>query len=185
MNKKIFLLSLIILSILVIIPSTYFTDFISTIDNDLSSTNKEYNYYKYYNYDNIADSERQIWNEASEVKYQTPAGNGSSHDPIIAYNYVKNYKKADCFGMTAYLYYRFNFEEHIPARDVVCTVTSSTSRTHHSIQLYINGQWINPYYGYNKIDENYTIGMNTINDNYTVYRNPPDEKGNIPEANIN
>lgn len=183
MNKNIIIVLILIITALLtflMIPNSLIT-VVDEINNQMNP-NIDSDYFKYYYYNNITDSERNIWADASKVSYKSFAENGSSHDPYIAYKYIKENKNADCYGMTAYLYYRFNFEEYIPARDIVYHSNSSKSGTHHTIQLYIHNKWINPYYGYKHLNYNFSVGQSAIENNYTVYRNPPDSYGNIPNV---
>jgi len=120
--------------------------------------------------------ESQIWEDASKIAY----GYGcSEHDPKTAFDTLsKGGISADCYGMTAYLYYRFNFQAGILARDVK-TWGSGHSGTHHFIQLYQGGKWVTPKDGYKKLSGNFGISANTNENGTCIARAEPSKKGDI------
>lgn len=71
-------------------------------------------------------------------------GGGSSHDPLTAYQWTEKYKRCDCFGASASLFYQFSHFTNIPVRVVWGYSPRASSGTHFTIQLKENGQWIDP-----------------------------------------
>ncbi|MGI6564913.1 hypothetical protein [Methanosphaera sp.] len=71
-------------------------------------------------------------------------GGGSSHDPLTAYQWTEKYKRCDCFGASASLFYQFSHFTNIPVRVVWGYSPKAGSGTHFTIQLKENGQWIDP-----------------------------------------
>lgn len=79
-------------------------------------------------------TEDQIWADAAKIKY---AHANSTQDPEEAWEMFggkESESETDCYGMSAYLYYRFNNQANIP-----CRVVGDTS--HHVVMLYKNNQW--------------------------------------------
>lgn len=81
--------------------------------------------------------ESAIWADAQKIHYAH--GSCSSQDPNEAYKILQPKIgqpdcKADCYGMSAYLYYRFNNEANIP-----CRVVGDSS--HHVVMLFKNNAW--------------------------------------------
>lgn len=123
-------------------------------------------------------TEDAIWNEARQIIYGH-SGYGSTHDPMAAKDNIYAGRTADCYGLTAWLYYKFNFQAGIPARDIKFRGTG-TSGSHHTIQLYKNGQWINPKYGYTGCSGNFGFSASMYSEGACIYRAEPDSNGNIP-----
>lgn len=83
-------------------------------------------------------SESEAWEWAEKVAYNHGT---STHDPKEAFNKLDNGTGADCYSLTAALYYIFNFKVGIKARDICYHSPYASSGSHHTIQLYRNGQW--------------------------------------------
>ena len=85
---------------------------------------------------NSGDSaaEDQIWKDAAKIKY---AHANSTQDPEEAWKMFggkESQSSTDCYGMSAYLYYRFNNQANIP-----CRVVGDSS--HHVVMIYKNNAW--------------------------------------------
>ena len=71
-----------------------------------------------------SSTEEQIWMDAAKCKWAQDQEDCSTNDPATAKKHYDDYTKQgkevhfDCFGMSAYLYYRFNYEAHIPCQVV-------------------------------------------------------------------
>lgn len=90
-------------------------------------------------------TEQQIWSDAAKVKY---CHCNSTQDPETAYKQLsgkEDQSKTDCYGMSAYLYYRFNNQAGIPCRVI-------GNSTHHVITLYKNNAWYEPRSEYKQLD---------------------------------
>lgn len=97
-------------------------------------------------------TEQQIWSDASKIHYGHEC---SSDDPKEAYDTLQpNLGKisADCFGMSSYLYYRFNYQAGVPCRIIVGS-GSGSSGTHRVVELYKNNQWYKPVDEYKALEE--------------------------------
>ena len=82
----------------------------------------------------ISATEDQIWKDAAKIKY---AHANSTQDPDEAWKMFggkEDKSSTDCYGMSAYLYYRFNNQANIPCRVV------GDSR-HHVVMIYKNNAW--------------------------------------------
>ena len=88
-------------------------------------------------------TEEEAWKVASSWGY---GGSCSSHDPNEAWNMLgtKTGQSPDCYGATAWLYYVFNMKVGVPARDICYHSDCASSGSHHTIQLYRNGEWVDP-----------------------------------------
>ena len=88
-------------------------------------------------------TEEEVWNIASTYGY---GGIGTNHDPQKAWEMMgtKTGLSPDCYDCTAWLYYVYNYKVGIPARDICYHSQYATSGSHHTIQLYRNGQWEDP-----------------------------------------
>lgn len=103
-------------------------------------------------------TEQQIWADAAKIHY----ANGdtcSSDNPKEAYdtlqpNLGKAECKADCYGMSSYLYYRFNYQAGIPCR-IIQGSGSGSSGTHRVVMIYRNNQWYRPVDEYSKLEGNF------------------------------
>lgn len=124
-----------------------------------------------------SSTEDAVWSDASKVVYD---GNNccSSHDPQTAFEAITKGAGADCYGMTAYLYYRFNFQLGILARDVK-TWGSGRSGTHHFIQIFKGGKWITPKDEYKKLSGNFGISGSTNENGTCIARAEPKTRGDI------
>lgn len=85
-------------------------------------------------------TESQVWEIAQSMSY---AHRGSNHCPSKGFALFKKGGSGDCYDVTAALYFAFNYKVGIPARDT-CGHGTGTSGSHHWIQLYKNGSWIDP-----------------------------------------
>ena len=78
--------------------------------------------------------EKSIWMDAAKCKWAQDQEDCSTQDPATAKKHYDEYTKQgkevhfDCYGMSAYLYYRFNNEANIP-----CQVVGDSS--HHVVML--------------------------------------------------
>lgn len=79
-------------------------------------------------------SEENIWKDAAKCKWAQDQEDCSTQDPATAKKHYDDYSAQgkevhfDCYGMSAYLYYRFNNEANIP-----CQVVGDSS--HHVVML--------------------------------------------------
>lgn len=83
--------------------------------------------------DGSAD-EVKIWTEGAKIHY---AHENSTENPEEAWKMFggkEAQSSTDCYGMSAYLYYRFNHQAGIP-----CRVVGDSG--HHVVMLYKNNQW--------------------------------------------
>ena len=85
---------------------------------------------------NTGDSaaEDQIWKDAAKIKYEHA---NSTQDPEEAWKMFggkESQSSTDCYGMSSYLYYRFNNQANIP-----CRVVGDSS--HHVVMIYKNNAW--------------------------------------------
>ena len=96
-------------------------------------------------------TEQQIWADAAKRHYGHEC---SSDDPKEAYDTLQpNLGKisADCFGMSSYLYYRFNYQAGVPCRIIVGS-GSGASGTHRVVELYKNNSWYKPVDEYKALE---------------------------------
>jgi len=98
------------------------------------------------NANNVSSStEDQIWNDAAKIKYEHA---NSTQDPEEAWKMFggkEDQSSTDCYGMSSYLYYRFNNQANIP-----CQVVGDSS--HHVVMIYKNNAWYEPRDEYKKLD---------------------------------
>ncbi len=83
-------------------------------------------------------TEQEAWDWAKKVPYNHGT---STHDPKEAYDKLNSGTGADCYSLTAALYYIFNYKVGIKARDICYHSPYASSGSHHTIQLYRNGSW--------------------------------------------
>lgn len=110
-------------------------------------------------------TEQAIWADAAKIHYGHEC---SSSDPEEAYKTLQpNLGKisADCFGMSSYLYYRFNYQAGIPCRVYVGS-GSGSSGTHRVVALYKNNTWYRPVQEYQQLENlfRYNSSCKTTND---------------------
>lgn len=91
-----------------------------------------------------AEKRKQIFAKAATWTYKSPDGDGSSSDPYTAYQHTERYRRCDCFGASASLYYQFKTFTNYDVRVVVGYSPYASSGTHRTIQLKENGQWVDP-----------------------------------------
>ena len=124
-----------------------------------------------------SSSEEQIWADAAKCKWAQDQPDCSTNDPATAKKHYDEYTAKgqevhfDCFGMSAYLYYRFNNEAHIPAH-----VIGSTD--HKVIELYKNNQWYKPIEEYRRLDHLFHYDGPTSSPNSPVLLEAPNMNGN-------
>ena len=98
---------------------------------------------------------------------------GTGHDPQKGWEKIGTTKgaKGDCYDVTAWAYYCYNFKVGIPARDV-CGKGNGSSGTHHCIQIQKNGEWVYPDW-YSEVTQNLKVssGMKSAT-GYQVCRPP-------------
>ena len=103
---------------------------------------------------------------------------GSGHDPKKGYDIVTKNKAGDCYDVTAFAYYVYNFKIGIPCRDIVGKGYGA-SGTHHVAMIQKDGQWVFPSW-YDKVTTNLKVTSGMKNGDYKVSREPP-TNGQIPE----
>lgn len=112
---------------------------------------------------------------APQLKYEHL---GSQHDPQKGYDIVTKNKAGDCYDVTAFAYYVYNFKIGIPCRDIVGKGYGA-SGTHHVAMIQKDGQWIFPSW-YEKVTTNLKVTSGMKEGDYKVSREPP-TNGQIPE----
>ena len=121
---------------------------------------------------NASSTEEQIWADAAKCKWAQDQEDCSTNDPATAKKHYDDYTARgqevhfDCFGMSAYLYYRFNNETNIPAH-----VIGSTD--HKVIELYKNNQWYKPVEEYRRLDYKFHYDDATRSPNSPVLLEAP------------
>ena len=103
---------------------------------------------------------------------------GSGHDPQKGYDIVTENKAGDCYDVTAFAYYVYNFKIGIPCRDIVGKGYGA-SGTHHVAMILKDGDWVFPSW-YDKVTTNLKVTSGMKSGDYKVSREPPDSSGNIP-----
>ena len=106
---------------------------------------------------NSSTTEAQIWEHASKFCHYTSCGElreaeSDTNDPQVAEEYVKKKEAANtpkiclsCYGMSAWLYYQFNYKANIP-----CHVIFTAG--HKVVELYKDNKWYKPIEEYRQID---------------------------------
>lgn len=107
---------------------------------------------------NASSTEEQIWKDASICYHfwDKPIVDDRSetNDPNVAIAFYNECKKANkdiifsCYGMSAYLYGRFNNETNIPAHVI-------GNSEHKVIELYKNNQWYKPIEEYRQLRQGF------------------------------
>ena len=122
-------------------------------------------------------TEQEAWEIAKTWGYN---GSCSSHEPDEAWNTLGTKKgvSPDCYGATAWLYYVFNMKVGIPARDICYHSDYASSGSHHTIQLFKDGQWIDPP-EYDQM-HNYLGVIKSRNKSEDHICRPPPSGGSIP-----
>lgn len=122
-------------------------------------------------------TEEEAWKIASSWGY---GGSCSSHEPEEAWKALGTNTgvSPDCYGATAWLYYVFNMKVGIPARDICYHSDYASSGSHHTIQLYRNGQWEDPA-EYDQLTTNLKVIKSRDKSKDHISREPP-ENGKIP-----
>lgn len=124
-----------------------------------------------------SSTEEQIWADAAKCKWAQDQPDCSTNDPATAKKHYDEYTAKgqevhfDCFGMSAYLYYRFNNEAHIPAHVI-------GSSDHKVIELYKNNQWYKPIEEYRRLDHLFHYDGATSSPNSPVLLEAPNMNGN-------
>lgn len=123
-----------------------------------------------------SSSESQIWADAAKCKWAQDQPDCSTNDPATAKKHYDDYTAQgkevhfDCFGMSAYLYYRFNNETSTPAH-----VIGSTN--HKVIELYKNNAWYKPIEEYRQLDTLFRYDDATSSPNSPVLLEAPNMNG--------
>lgn len=120
-------------------------------------------------------TEQMLEELAPQLKY---AHLGSGHDPKKGYDIVTKNKAGDCYDVTAFAYYVYNFKIGIPCRDIVGKGYGA-SGTHHVAMILKDGDWVFPSW-YDKVTTNLKVTGGMKSGDYKVSREPPDSSGNIP-----
>ena len=112
---------------------------------------------------------------APQLKYEHL---GSGHDPQKGYDIVMKSKAGDCYDVTAWAYYCYNFKIGIPCRDIVGKGYGA-SGTHHVAMIQKNGDWVFPSW-YANVTTNLKVTSEMKSGDYKVSREPPTADGKIP-----
>lgn len=117
-------------------------------------------------------NEEQIWTEAAKIPYGSCF---SSEDPNEAYNHLHGHEGdaaycTECYGMSSYLYYRFNNEAGIP-----CQVVGDSG--HHVVMLDRGSGFVETREEYRKYNFDYYFKWRE-NQNTSVLLPAPGGKGN-------
>ena len=120
-------------------------------------------------------TEQMLEELAPQLKYEHL---GSGHDPQKGYDIVTKNKAGDCYDVTAFAYYVYNFKIGIPCRDIVGKGYGA-SGTHHVAMILKDGDWVFPSW-YDKVTTNLKVTGGMKKGDYKVSREPPDSSGNIP-----
>ena len=120
-------------------------------------------------------TEQMLEELAPQLKYEHL---GSGHDPQKGYDIVTKNKAGDCYDVTAFAYYVYNFKIGIPCRDIVGKGYGA-SGTHHVAMILKDGDWVFPSW-YDKVTTNLKVTSGMKKGDYKVSREPPDSGGNIP-----
>ena len=118
-------------------------------------------------------TEDQIWADAAKITY---AHANSTQDPEEAWEMFggkESESETDCYGMSAYLYYRFNNQANIP-----CRVVGDTS--HHVVMLYKNNQWQETRDEYRALDQLFRWKTDQVT---TVLLDAPNSPGSTSSGN--
>lgn len=119
-----------------------------------------------------SSSEEAIWQDAAKVHYlRRDSRTCSNQDPKGAYDTIhpklgQDDCFADCYGMSAYLYYRFNNEASIPCRVV-------GNSTHHVVMIFKNNAWYEPRSEYKKLEGDFAWKTNQCTDVLLAEPNNP------------
>ena len=121
-------------------------------------------------------TEDQIWKDAAKIKY---AHANSTQDPDEAWKMFggkEDKSSTDCYGMSSYLYYRFNNQANIP-----CRVVGDSS--HHVVMIYKNNAWKETRDEYKNYNFDYLFKWKTEQNTTTLLeaKNPP--SGSSSNAN--
>lgn len=102
------------------------------------------------------------------------------HDPIHAWNvyHMNKGMTGDCYDVTAWAYYVYNFKAGVWARDIVGK-GDAESGTHHVIQIRSNGEWIFPSW-YHECATNLRLTDAMKNGQYHVARDVPTARLKYP-----
>ena len=103
---------------------------------------------------------------------------GSGHDPQKGYDIVMKSKAGDCYDVTAWAYYCYNFKIGIPCRDIVGKGYGA-SGTHHVAMIQKDGNWVFPSW-YANVTTNLKVTSEMKSGDYKVSREPPSSDGTIP-----
>ena len=105
-------------------------------------------------------TEQAIWDHASKFCHfwscpELREAESDTNDPQVAVDYVKQKEAANtpkiclsCYGMSAWLYYYFNYKANIPCRVIF-------GGGHKVVELYKNNAWYKPIEEYRQLDEGF------------------------------
>lgn len=128
-------------------------------------------------------TEEAIWQDAAKCKWAQDQEDCSTNDPATAKKHYDEYTKQgkevhfDCFGMSAYLYGRFNNEAKIP-----CQVVGDTS--HKVVMLDRGSGFVSTADEYRKYNLDYLFKWRE-NQNTTVLLPAPNSSGSTSGGNTN
>ena len=122
--------------------------------------------------------EEQIWTEAAKIPYGSCF---SSENPDEAYNHLHGHEGdaaycTECYGMSSYLYYRFNNQANIP-----CQVVGDSG--HHVVMLDRGSGFVETREEYRKYNFDYLFKWRE-DQNTTVLLAAPGKKGNTTSTNV-
>lgn len=126
-----------------------------------------------------SSSEDQIWADAAKCKWAQDQPDCSTNDPETAKKHYDEYTEKgeevhfDCYGMSAYLYYRFNNEANIP-----CRIVGDSS--HKVVMLYKNNDWQETRDQYQNLDYNFRWRSNQ---NTALILDAPNSSGSTSGGN--
>lgn len=119
----------------------------------------------------------EVANVGASFKY---GGRIGDHDPIHAWNvyHMNKGQTGDCYDVTAWAYYVYNFKVGVWARDIV-GAGDAGSGTHHVIQIRSNGKWVFPSW-YSKCATNLRLTDAMKKGDYKVARDVPTARFKYP-----
>lgn len=125
-----------------------------------------------------SSSEEAIWQHASKFCHQWSCeelreAESDTNDPQVAEDYVNKKEKANtpkiclsCYGMSAWLYYQFNYKANIP-----CHVIFAAG--HKVVELYKDNKWYKPIQEYRQLDRGFRYDDAQMADNVPVSLEAP------------
>ena len=140
------------------------------------------------NNNTTSSTEEQIWKDGAKIKYEHANSTQNPEEAWQMFGGKEDKSTTDCYGMSSYLYYRFNNQANIP-----CRVVGDSS--HHVVMIYKNNAWQetrNEYKNYNfdhlftwKTDQNTTVLLEAKNPpaGSTTGANPSGNTADQPDTN--